>query len=160
VEPNTAQPVPVAPPIAPAVDAAAVKPTPPPVSSKKPPMHLIILIACIIASFLMGIGFEKFHIFSWIQSLPLPRIQIVMPTPTQTPTPSVIITATVTPTATPTLSPSASPAASSSASLYTCPASGYVDCMPVLTEAKKKACAPEAMTWYKANCPTFKGGAL
>jgi hypothetical protein len=51
----------------------------------------------------------------------------------------------------PTISPSSS---------YTCPASGWVDCMPILDEAKKKACSPEAMTWYKANCPNFQGGAM
>lgn len=43
---------------------------------------------------------------------------------------------------------------------YTCPASGWVDCMPVLDEAKKIACSTEAMNWYKANCPNFQGGAL
>lgn len=43
---------------------------------------------------------------------------------------------------------------------YTCPSSGYVDCMPVMDDAKKKACAPEALTWYKANCPNFQGGAF
>ncbi len=43
---------------------------------------------------------------------------------------------------------------------YTCPPSGYVDCMPILDDTKKKACAPEAMSWYKTNCPTFKGAAL
>lgn len=43
---------------------------------------------------------------------------------------------------------------------YICPPSGYVDCMPVLTPEKQKACSTEAMNWYKANCPNFKGGAL
>lgn len=43
---------------------------------------------------------------------------------------------------------------------YTCPTSGWVDCMPVLDEAKKLACSDEAMTWYKTNCPNFQGGAL
>ena len=42
---------------------------------------------------------------------------------------------------------------------YTCPENGLVDCMPILDEAKQKACSPEAMTWYEANCPNFKGGA-
>lgn len=46
------------------------------------------------------------------------------------------------------------------ATTYACPSNGYVDCMPIMDEAKKKACSPEAMTWYKANCPDFKGGAL
>ncbi len=43
---------------------------------------------------------------------------------------------------------------------YTCPTSGYVDCMPSMDAAKKKTCSQEAMTWYEANCPNFKGGAL
>ena len=47
-----------------------------------------------------------------------------------------------------------------SGATYTCPPGGYVDCMPVLTPEKQKACSTDAMTWYKANCPDFKGGAL
>jgi hypothetical protein len=43
---------------------------------------------------------------------------------------------------------------------FICPASGWVDCMPVLDTAKQKACSTEAMLWYKANCPNFKGAAL
>jgi hypothetical protein len=43
---------------------------------------------------------------------------------------------------------------------YTCPKNGWVDCMPVLDAAKKKACSPDAMSWYKINCPDFRGGAL
>jgi hypothetical protein len=41
---------------------------------------------------------------------------------------------------------------------YTCPTSGYVDCMPTVGETKTE-CSTEAMSWYKANCPNFKGGA-
>lgn len=41
---------------------------------------------------------------------------------------------------------------------YTCPASGWVDCMPG-TEPKPE-CSDAAMTWYKTNCPNFQGGAL
>jgi len=52
------------------------------------------------------------------------------------------------------------PVASASASLYKCPSSDYVDCMPVLTPEKQAACTPEAMAWYKINCPNFKGGAM
>jgi hypothetical protein len=51
--------------------------------------------------------------------------------------------------------PIVTPAAS-----YTCPPSGYVDCMPILTPEKQAACSGAAMAWYKANCPNFKGGAL
>ncbi|HSV94825.1 MAG TPA: hypothetical protein VLH94_02550 [Spirochaetia bacterium] len=46
------------------------------------------------------------------------------------------------------------------ATTYTCPSNGWVDCMPVLDEAKKIACSTEAMAWYKANCPEFQGAAL
>jgi hypothetical protein len=42
---------------------------------------------------------------------------------------------------------------------YTCPTSGYVDCMPS-PDGPKPSCAKEAMDWYKANCPDFKGAAL
>jgi len=41
---------------------------------------------------------------------------------------------------------------------FTCPPSGWVDCMPG-TSAKPE-CSSAAMVWYKANCPDFKGGAL
>lgn len=41
---------------------------------------------------------------------------------------------------------------------YSCPASGWVDCMP--GPDSKPECSTEAMAWYKANCPNFKGGAL
>jgi len=55
---------------------------------------------------------------------------------------------------------SATPTASSSANLYKCPPSEYVDCMPILTPEKQAACTPDAMAWYKINCPNFKGGAM
>lgn len=42
---------------------------------------------------------------------------------------------------------------------YTCPQGGYVDCMPGPTEGIRYECTAEAMNWYKANCPDFKGGA-
>lgn len=40
---------------------------------------------------------------------------------------------------------------------YTCPPNGYVDCMPVLDSSKQIACSSEALAWYKANCPDYKG---
>ncbi|HSW90126.1 MAG TPA: hypothetical protein VLH19_04615 [Patescibacteria group bacterium] len=43
---------------------------------------------------------------------------------------------------------------------YTCPANGWVDCMPVLDAARQVACSKEAMVWYKANCSNFQGAAL
>lgn len=43
---------------------------------------------------------------------------------------------------------------------YTCPESGWVGCMPILSEEGKRACSKEAMNWYKTNCPNFKGAAM
>jgi hypothetical protein len=42
---------------------------------------------------------------------------------------------------------------------YTCPKSGWIDCMPG-PDKDMTQCSTEAMTWYKANCPDFQGGAL
>jgi len=44
-------------------------------------------------------------------------------------------------------------------STYICPENGWVNCMPMLTEKGKKNCSSEAIEWYKANCPNFKGAA-
>lgn len=44
-----------------------------------------------------------------------------------------------------------------SQSKFTCPQGGWVDCMPIMDEAKKLACSSEAENWYKTNCPDFKG---
>ena len=43
--------------------------------------------------------------------------------------------------------------------LYVCPTTGWVNCMPILTEEAKKGCSKEAVEWYKVNCPNFKGTA-
>ena len=43
---------------------------------------------------------------------------------------------------------------------FVCPSSEYIDCMPTVGGSKKNECSPEAMAWYTANCPNFKGGAL
>lgn len=40
---------------------------------------------------------------------------------------------------------------------YSCPENGWVNCMPILTGEAKKLCQPEAINWYIANCPGFKG---
>lgn len=45
-------------------------------------------------------------------------------------------------------------------SSYSCPTSDYVDCMPTVGGVEKTECSVAAMTWYKANCPNFKGAAL
>ncbi len=44
--------------------------------------------------------------------------------------------------------------------VYTCPKNDYVDCMPSVNAGIRYECTPEAMSWYKAHCPNFKGGAL
>jgi len=41
---------------------------------------------------------------------------------------------------------------------FTCPTNGWVDCMP--GPDVKPECSADAMAWYKANCPNFKGAAL
>jgi hypothetical protein len=38
---------------------------------------------------------------------------------------------------------------------YTCPGSGWIDCMPGTDP--KPGCSTEAINWYKENCPDFKG---
>lgn len=43
---------------------------------------------------------------------------------------------------------------------YTCPVNGWQNCMPILSPEGQAACSLEAMEWYKANCPNFKGAAL
>jgi len=41
---------------------------------------------------------------------------------------------------------------------FVCPENGWVDCEPGPDD--KPECSEEAMSWYKANCPNFQGGAL
>ncbi|MDP3093891.1 MAG: hypothetical protein Q8N16_03965 [bacterium] len=42
--------------------------------------------------------------------------------------------------------------------LYVCPETGWVDCMPGGPNVGVKyECTSEAINWYKANCPNFKG---
>lgn len=45
-----------------------------------------------------------------------------------------------------------------SSATYTCPANGWVDCMPGPGPVKKE-CTSAAMDWYKTNCPNFHGAA-
>ncbi|MGA3291588.1 MAG: hypothetical protein ABSC49_00365 [Candidatus Microgenomates bacterium] len=71
--------------------------------------------------------------------------------PTATP---IVISVTPSPVATTSASPK-----SKSISKYTCPASGYVDCMPSGNGSTNPNCSAEAMGWYKTNCPNFQGGA-
>lgn len=53
-------------------------------------------------------------------------------------------------------SPSATPSDEINAD-YGCPENGWIDCMPILSEAAKKRCTPEAIARYKKNCPNFQG---
>lgn len=66
---------------------------------------------------------------------------------------------TVEPTYLPTTSPSSTPSASpkSKTTSYSCPANGWVNCMPILTPEAQKACSAEAVSWYQTNCPNFQG---
>lgn len=45
-------------------------------------------------------------------------------------------------------------------STLTCPSNGWVDCEPSPNAGIRYECTPEAMNWYKENCPNFQGGAL
>ena len=42
-------------------------------------------------------------------------------------------------------------------SSYICPANGWINCMPMLSEEAKQGCTSEAIAWYKKNCPNFQG---
>ncbi len=42
---------------------------------------------------------------------------------------------------------------------FTCPANGWANCMPMLSDEGKRACSAEAMAWYNTNCPNFQGAA-
>ena len=43
-------------------------------------------------------------------------------------------------------------------SSYTCPQSGYIDCMPTVgVEKRNYKCTKEAISWYTENCPNFQG---
>jgi len=55
------------------------------------------------------------------------------------------------------LVPSPAPSPMILISKYPCPKTGWINCMPILTEERKKLCLPEAISWYKKNCPEFKG---
>jgi hypothetical protein len=90
--------------------------------------------------------------------LPIPNASVVpTPTPTVIITPSVTTAPIVTPVSTQSSEINKSATGSSSIK-YTCPTSGWVDCMP--GPEKRPECSAEAMSWYKTNCPNFQGGAL
>ena len=45
---------------------------------------------------------------------------------------------------------------------YTCPATEWIDCMPMVGPdgpVKRSQCEPDYLTWAKANCPGFQGAA-
>jgi hypothetical protein len=43
-------------------------------------------------------------------------------------------------------------------SSYTCPQSGYIDCMPTVgPDNRSYKCTKEAISWYTENCPNFQG---
>ena len=53
---------------------------------------------------------------------------------------------------TPALSPKPSP--------YVCPDKEWVDCMPIVDQARSFQCSQGYLQWAKKNCPNFKGAAL
>ena len=98
-------------------------------------------IALILFGILIGVLAARF--------LPMSSTEV----PAVTPTPIITIT--------PSLTPEVTPISTASASAnFICPANGWVDCMPILDEAKIISCSAKAMAWYKANCPNFQGAAL
>jgi len=40
---------------------------------------------------------------------------------------------------------------------FTCPANGWVNCMPVRAPEAQRQCTPEAIKWFETNCPNFQG---
>lgn len=40
---------------------------------------------------------------------------------------------------------------------YTCPSSGYIDCMPTVGGPRKDRCDQKYLTWAKEHCPNFEG---
>lgn len=51
------------------------------------------------------------------------------------------------------------PPESSTHKQYTCPANGYLDCMPKVNRPGEDSinCSPKQISWVKNNCPNFKG---
>ncbi len=43
---------------------------------------------------------------------------------------------------------------------YTCPASEWVDCMPIVPQERAYQCQAPYLQWAKTNCPGFQGAAL
>ncbi|MFZ3068951.1 MAG: hypothetical protein WA052_01405 [Microgenomates group bacterium] len=112
-----------------------------PSSSKKSGFlkTFFIVIALVLFGIFIGVVAARF--------LPMPGTEV----PVVTPTPIITVT--------PSLTPEVTPVSTASAN-FICPANGWVDCMPILDEAKTISCSAEAMAWYKVNCPNFQGAAL
>lgn len=55
--------------------------------------------------------------------------------------------------------PSSSPLSDLNPNHYTCPESGYIDCMPKINSdySNDPSCTPEYIDWVKANCDNFQG---
>lgn len=80
-------------------------------------------------------------------SIPTPN-QTIIPTPTCRPRPACLDA-----------TPRCMIPETSDMCPYSCPANGYVNCMPGPNKNMQK-CSMDAMLWYKDNCPGFKGAAL
>lgn len=83
-----------------------------------------------LALILFGL-FVSYAILAWQKQPDTNIVQPTSPIPTPTPTPTP--------------------------SKYACPAGGWVNCMPILTPEAAKDCTPEALNWFKKNCPDFQG---
>jgi hypothetical protein len=122
----------------------------PPSNKSGFPKVILTGIALILFGTLIGVVVARFLPMSGASTIPTPT-----PAPTVQPFP--IETPTVTPIGTQSSEINKS-ATGSASKKYTCPQSGWVDCMP--GPDKRPECSAEAMSWYKTNCPNFQGGAL
>jgi hypothetical protein len=74
------------------------------------------------------------------------------------PTPAPLASPTLAPSPEATIVATASASPKSKVTIkYECPAGGYIDCMPKIDQAANPNCTSEAISWYKENCPDFKG---
>lgn len=139
-----------------------------------PYLTLIISIAMTILAICSGVlGYENLRLQKQVKELQMKQVApLPSPTPTQVPptppleTPKMCggIAGIKCPTGfvcqMNAMYPDASGTCTKKEDMYTCPENGYVDCMPSPNAGIRFECTSEAMSWYKANCTNFKGGAL
>lgn len=131
----------------------------------EPPNYRILIVShrgkLIKISFDAAASSEQILSTFQFTTKPTPSPKRLTPTPTCRPRPGCLDskprclmpeTADMCPRATPTPTPYGKTS-------YTCPANGWVDCMPKIAPDRSDDCSKEAMAWYKANCENFHGGA-